>query len=190
MALIFSFIADNRAISGILFRINAVGWYQGKANNLHWFARTPDEVVEMIQTSKLTSYSFFFYLVLLMGCATNFCRDVRLYNTLSGNILHGQILDARQTHGQIMLTNQKTGEQFNGDYTSIPNDSSGMVMQSHQWANAYGFSFNKPRAIYGEGILVGSSGTVIEIVYTVDRRSLHGHGVGRDNKGNQYKLHF
>ncbi len=127
-------------------------------------------------------------IVCAIGCATP--RDVKLYHIESGTVITGQIKNAKKTHGHIELINPNSGERFVGEYTSIPNDSNSLSYATSRWAKTYGFSFNKPRMIYGQAIIQGNAGTIIEIVYAVDRKTLHGYGVGRDNNGNQYKLHF
>jgi hypothetical protein len=60
----------------------------------------------------------------------------------------------------------------------------------YEWATAFGFSFDERNRIYGAATMVGDKNTIIEAVYSVDRQSLHGHGVARDNQGGRYKLHF
>jgi hypothetical protein len=46
-----------------------------------------------------------------------------------------------------------------------------------------------PGKQFGTATVVGD-GLVIDVVYAVDPWSAHGHGVGKDNKGNNYKLQF
>lgn len=133
-----------------------------------------------------------------------------MYNLDTGNIIEGVIQDARQTSGTITAENRSTGEKFSGEYTSIPADRVKQSMgvagsdvhaqgttndsyfsySGYGWANAYGFSFDQPTKIFGAATLVGDNGTVVEVVYAVDRRQLHGHGIGRDNRGNRYRVHF
>ena len=149
-------------------------------------------------------------LFMFVACAVAVPRTARMYDLDKGTIIEGLIKDARQTHGIITAENRATGERFAGEYTSITDDrvkssfgiaasktsgyatggTSHLSYSGYGWANAYGFSFDQPRKIFGAATIVGDKGTVIEIVYAVDRRNLHGHGVGRDNKGNRYKVHF
>ncbi len=152
-----------------------------------------------------------FVLFLFSSCvAPTIPRSVRLYDLNNGNITEAFIEDARQIHGTITAINNATGENFSGEYTSIRDDvakpaiglvrskTSGYVTgnslslygSSYGWATAYGFSFDKPNKLYGAATLIGNKGSIIEIIYEVDRNALHGHGVGRDNHGNRYKLHF
>lgn len=126
---------------------------------------------------------------LALGCAP-VPREVRIYDLETGAIITAQIKDARQTHGEISMIHPSTGETFTGEYTSIPRDKINKSFFSTHWGMVYGFSFNEPRAIYGQATCIGNRGTTIEIVYAVDRKTLHGHGVGRDNSGNEYKVHF
>jgi hypothetical protein len=147
----------------------------------------------------------FLILFLFSSCAAPAIpRTVRLYDLNKGSVMEAFIEDARQIHGKITAVNHETGESFTGEYTSIRDDvvkssygsgyvtggPSSLYHSSYGWATAYGFSFDQPTKIYGAATLVGNRGTVIEVVYAVDRRVLHGHGVGRDNQGNRYKLHF
>jgi hypothetical protein len=90
------------------------------------------------------------------------------------------------------------GEFFEGEVSTV----SGMSMSSwtasataagsggYAWANAMGFGFNQPGVQYGSGVVVGNKGTVIEAVYAVDPWTAHGYGVGKDNKGNRYRIQF
>jgi hypothetical protein len=151
--------------------------------------------------------------LLLMQCLGSACavpRTARLYDLDTGIVMEAYIEDARQTQGRITAVNPVTGENFTGEYTSIRNDvvrssygiggssvsgyaTSGATSLSYSgygWATAYGFSFDQPTALYGAATLVGDKGTVIEVVYQVDRRTVHGYGVGRDNQGGRYKDHF
>jgi len=153
----------------------------------------------------------FAILLLISSCAVpKVARTGRLYNLANGNVMETVIEDARQVHGMIRAINRQTGENFEGEYNSVRNDvvsgtygmkqtntsvfgtgaSAPLSLSSYGWATAYGFSFNERTKIYGAATLVGNKGTVIEVVYAVDRHSLHGYGVGRDNRGGHYKMHF
>ncbi len=137
-------------------------------------------------------------------------RSVRLYDMDKGVTIEAVINDARQVHGEITAKNQITGEFFIGEYNSIRDDvvrsssalggsfGSGygsvgpysLSQSGYGWATAYGFSFEERNRIYGAATMVGDKSTIIEAVYSVDRQSLHGYGVARDNHGGFYKLHF
>jgi hypothetical protein len=90
------------------------------------------------------------------------------------------------------------GEYFEGAASTV----SGMSMSfatgsasaasggSFAWANAMGFAFNQPGVQYGSSVAVGNKGTVIEALYAVDPWTMHGFGVGKDNKGNRYRVQF
>jgi hypothetical protein len=151
--------------------------------------------------------------LLLLQCLSLACavpRTARLYDLDKGIVMEAYVADARQSHGKITAVNPVSGETFTGEYTSVANDvirssygmggsnvsgyatsgASSLSYSGYGWATAYGFSFDQPTASYGAATLVGNEGTVIEIVYQVDRRTQHGYGVGRDNQGGRYKLHF
>ena len=150
-------------------------------------------------------------LFLFLSCvAPSVQRSVRLYDIDKGVTIEAVIKDARQVHGEITAKNQSTGEAFVGEYNSIRDDvartTSGLggsyglgygsvgpysLSQSgYGWATAFGFSFEERNRIYGAATMVGDKNTIIEAVYSVDRQSLHGYGVARDNLGGHYKLHF
>ena len=151
------------------------------------------------------------FLFLFLSCvASPIPRSVRLYDMDKGVTIEAVIKDARQVHGEITAKNQSTGEAFVGEYNSIRDDvartTSGLggsygsgygsvgpysLSQSgYGWATAFGFSFEERNRIYGAATMVGDKNTIIEAVYSVDRQSLHGYGVARDNLGGHYKLHF
>jgi hypothetical protein len=147
-------------------------------------------------------------LVIISGCvASAIPRSARLYDMDKGVVIEALIEDARKVHGQITAKNQITGENF---VNSIRDDvarrsqsmggsfgsGSGSVgpysssQSGYDWAMAFGFSFEERNRIYGAATMVGDKNTIIEAVYSVDRQSLHGYGVARDNQGGRYKLHF
>jgi hypothetical protein len=151
-------------------------------------------VIVIIRKKKIMirKYGPLLFAVLFIICATGCAvrRDIRLYDMESVTVITGQIKNARKTHGQFEMTNPTSGERFFGEYSSIPNDSTGLSFVTSRQAKAYGFSVNKPRTIFGQAILRGDSGTIMEIEYAVDRKSLHGYGLGQDNQGNRYKVQF
>ena len=58
-------------------------------------------------------------------------------------------------------------------------------------AKEYGFGTNSNAKPAGTGIVVGSEGTVIEIIlYDVERELKSGDGIGRDNNGNFYRVYL
>ncbi len=156
-------------------------------------------------------FSLFLVLFLFSSCVSSpISRSVRLYDMEKGVTIEAVIKDARQVHGQITAKNQITGEVFIGEYNSIRDDiarrTSGLggsfgsgygsvgpysfSQSGYAWATAIGFSFEENNRIYGAATMVGNKNTIIEAVYSVDRQSLHGYGVARDNLGAHYKLHF
>jgi hypothetical protein len=158
-----------------------------------------------------TSILLISILFLFSSCvAPPISRSVRLYDMDKGVTIEAVIKDARQVHGKITGKNQTTGEFFVGDYNSIRDDvvrkssalggsfGSGhgsvgpysLSQSGYSWATAFGFSFEERNRIYGAATMVGDKNTIIEAVYSVDRQSLHGYGVARDNHGGFYKLHF
>jgi hypothetical protein len=132
------------------------------------------------------------WLLLLAACASS----GRLYNLDTGEVLNASYENFGTGRGKITATTA-SGSTLAGGYTTI----SGMGMSTalgtasasgsggYAWATAQGFSFNQPGQQYGSATLVGG-GLVIDIVYVVDPWTGNGHGVGRDNKGGRYRVHF
>jgi hypothetical protein len=150
-------------------------------------------------------------LTFISGCLSSAVpRSGRLYDMDKGIVIEALIEDARKVHGRITAKNTMTGEIFVGEYNSIRDDvarrsqtaggsfgsGSGNVgpysssQSGYDWAMAFGFSFEERNRIYGAATMVGDKSTIIEAVYSVDRQSLHGYGVARDNQGGRYKVHF
>jgi hypothetical protein len=150
-------------------------------------------------------------LIVFSSCTKSpISRTVRLYDMDKGTTIEAFINDARQVHGEITAKNKVSGEVFVGEYNSIRDDVArtssslggafgsnlgsvgpyALSQSGYSWATALGFSFEERNKIYGAATMIGDRKTIIEAVYAVDRQSLHGYGVARDNIGTFYKLHF
>ncbi|WP_281951406.1 hypothetical protein [Nitrosophilus kaiyonis] len=132
-------------------------------------------------------------LIIFNGCT----RHARLYNLNTGNVLTASFKDYGIGHGEITLK-MSNGTVLKGEYSTINdtnynyaliNGSAASNDNQYAWAIAQGFSFNQPGKQFGSAIVSGE-GIIIDIVYVVDPWTGHGYGVGKDNKGNKYKIQF
>lgn len=138
------------------------------------------------------NFLFAALVVAIGGCATT----ARLYNLDTGDVLNASFENYGTGHGQITVT-RPDGRKLSGEYTTVSDMSysSGFATanaagsRGYAWAAAQGFSFSQPGKQFGSATLVGQ-GLVIDIVYVVDPWTSHGYGVGRDNKGDRYKVQF
>ncbi len=120
----------------------------------------------------------------------------RLYNLDTGEVLNITYENYGTGRGKITAITG-SGKNLAGEYTTISDmgfsTSVGTATASgssgYAWAIAQGFSFSQPGRQYGTGTLAGD-GIVIDVVYIVDPWTGNGHGVGRDNKGGKYRVHF
>ncbi len=148
------------------------------------------------------------------SCATQptqpFPLQARIYDLDTGAVIQGTIPDARQTHGFLSGSNTRTGEALQGEYSTLIDDrvtrsysnaqahtvgraglgTMPFTYSSYTWATGYGLTFDDPTLLYGGATLIGNKGTTIDIVYGINRYTLHGYGVGRDAKGKRYKVYF
>ena len=104
--------------------------------------------------------------------------------------------------GGIKLT-MPDGEVCSGKWSSIAPTSSSIStgfgsasfsngMQT-AWATAFGTSITSaivPGVNRGEAMLVGASGTVMQVLFFTGSGTANGTGVATDNKGNSYKVLF
>lgn len=130
--------------------------------------------------------------LILAACAST----ARFYNVDTGEVLNAVYENYGTGRGKITATTS-SGKTLVGEYTTI----SGMAFSTsvgtatavgargYAWATAQGFSFSQPGQQYGAATLVGD-GMILDIVYVVDPWSGNGHGVGRDNKGGKFRVHF
>ena len=64
-------------------------------------------------------------------------------------------------------------------------------VEQNSWFQVYGFGPASDAKPVGTATLIGDKGTVLEIVlYSINLRSGFGNGVGRDNKGNWYRVYI
>ena len=130
--------------------------------------------------------------VLVSACASS----ARLYNLDTGEVLEATYENYGTGRGRI-TAKTPAGFTLSGEYTTISGasfsfgGSSGHFVAGGQfgWAGAQGFSVTQPGQQIGSATLVGG-GMVIDIVYAVDPWSGRGQGVGRDNRGGRYRVHF
>ncbi len=140
-----------------------------------------------------------FSLLLCAGIFASGCtRQARLYpvegplSKQNSQVLEAQWLDSWSGSGWIKLT-LPDGEECKGEYTTLEGGgtsfSSGGLFANSTWATHWGNTYSSPNTNRGTATLIGNKGTVIEIEYFVTFGS-RGSGLGEDNKGNIYKIHF
>lgn len=130
--------------------------------------------------------------LVLCGCSTT----AKLYSLDTGEVIHASFENLVRGHGRIQAT-LADGQVMEGEYSTIGDTSllrftaTGQAWETdgYAWAAAQGFSFNQPGKKYGRAALVGG-GRVIDFVYAVSPVTSDGHGIGRDNEGNLYKIVF
>lgn len=136
-------------------------------------------------------------LFFLVGCGvhTTPTGDMlygKMYDVSDGAVLTFEIQPAIQS-GAMRAYNPATGERFEGPFTSTYRR--GGVSQG-TFARYYaevpdnfgGTSFPSSDLM---GILVGDRGTIIEVYLESNTGMLpSGHGIGRDNAGRRYQIHF
>jgi hypothetical protein len=132
---------------------------------------------------------FLIAIALLLGaCASS----ARLYNLDTGEILSATYENYGTGRGRITLRTP-SGATLSGEYTTISGAGmswgAGSASGSFGWATAQGFSFHQPGQQFGSATVVGG-GMVIDLVYAVDPWTGRGQGVGRDNRGGRYRVHF
>ena len=123
----------------------------------------------------------------------------RIYNLSTGEVF---ILTARTNpagHSLVAAGPTKSGETFNGEATSIDNrirsygSSYGRVSNPGVLTDSYistsTYATTTPGYQNGSAILIGSQGTVIDILYRVAQTGI-GEGEGKDNKSNSYRIQF
>ncbi len=89
------------------------------------------------------------------------------------------------------------GEIFDGEYhirgkNYKPDSRTEFFMnEANSIAEEYGFGKNSDAKPVGTGIIIGSEGTVIDIIfYDVQGNLKSGDGIGRDNNGNYYRVYL
>lgn len=140
--------------------------------------------------------------VVLSACASVPAERVftsRMYNLSTGEVITGVSRTNRAGHSVITAGPTKSGETFTGEATSIDNrvrsssygggriSTPGVLTDSYIRTSSY--STTTPGYQNGSAILVGSQGTVIDILYRVSLSGT-GEGEGKDNKGVSYRIQF
>jgi hypothetical protein len=144
---------------------------------------------------------------LVFGLALASCASVpvdrvfhsRMYNLSTGEVITGVSHVDPYGHSTITAGPSKAGETFTGEATSIDNrvrsSSYGSAtvrnpgVFTDQYISSSSYSTTTPGFQNGTAILVGSQGTVIDILYRVSV-SGSGEGEGQDNKGVKYRIQF
>jgi hypothetical protein len=123
----------------------------------------------------------------------------RMYNLSTGEVITGISRTNRAGQSIITAGPTKSGETFTGEATSIDNriatssfgggrvSTPGVLSDSYIRTSSY--STSTPGYQNGSAILVGSQGTVIDILYRVSLSGI-GEGEGQDNNGVKYRLQF
>lgn len=123
----------------------------------------------------------------------------RMYNLSTGEIVTGISRTNRAGQSVITAGPTKSGETFTGEATSIDNrvatsthgggrvSTPGVLTDTYIRTSSY--STSTPGYQNGSAILVGSQGTVIDILYRVSLSGL-GEGEGQDNNGVRYRVQF
>ncbi len=140
-------------------------------------------------------------LALFTGCQNNSVMLVPVEGPLAASPRGLQTTIKWETaeHGTLRVV-LPDGEICTGKHTTIPEGavasgfrmtfSSQLLSSSETLAGGYGRSSNLANKQYGQGLLVGNKGTVIQVEFFSSASSHHGFGLAQDNKGNRYKLVF
>jgi len=122
-----------------------------------------------------------------------------MYNLSTGEVITAISRTNRAGQSLITAGPTKSGETFNGEATSIDNrirtstygggrvSTPGVLTDTYIRTSSY--STSTPGYQNGTAILIGSQGTVIDILYRVSLSGV-GEGEGKDNKGNGYRIQF
>jgi hypothetical protein len=139
----------------------------------------------------------------------------RLYDLQTGQVLHIQLNGFSEGRGALS-GRLPDGEELTGEYR-VSNSEGHPSPQIHypmasgnasvsdakeqerpdiardqpgkSWTEVYGYGPNSDAVPVGTGVAIGNRGTVVELVfYRANLRDRDGDGVGRDNKGNWYRL--
>ncbi|MDL1956802.1 MAG: hypothetical protein LWW95_07130 [Candidatus Desulfofervidus auxilii] len=130
-------------------------------------------------------FSLFSILFGISGCV----YTATVYNLDTGEVIYAKFQNYWTGHGKITAT-MPDGEKLEGKYSTVSGMNMKSVVAAFPWAQTYSFYFSQPGMQFGTATLTGDKGTVVEIIYVVDPWSSHGWGVGRDNKGNRYRVQF
>ena len=150
----------------------------------------------------LTNYLviIFIHLTMMFSCLPTTIKSLRLYERNSGNIINLVLSKPIYNQGTI-YTSQYEADQgseiFDGEYhihgkKYKPDPRYKHFMnEAKSIAEEYGFGKNSDAKPVGTGIIIGSEGTVIEIIfYDIQGALKSGDGLGRDNNGNFYRVYL
>lgn len=137
---------------------------------------------------------------MFISCIPAKVKSLRLYERDSGNIIHVILTKGDYNQGTI-YTSQYDADQrseiFSGEYhisgrNFVPDKKTTEFMnQAKSISEEYGFGQNSGAKPMGTGIMVGSEGTVIEIIfYDVQGDLKSADGIGKDNNGKYYRVYL
>jgi hypothetical protein len=139
-------------------------------------------------------------LLALAGCSTVPADRVfsgRIYNLATGEVIPFTTHTNRDGKSIVTAGPTASGETFSGEAQSIQNAVQTSTYRSavasnpgetfSTYVSSSSYSISRPGYQNGAGILVGTKGTVIDVVYQVTYAGT-GEGEGKDNKGNHYRL--
>lgn len=121
--------------------------------------------------------------------------NATIVNLKTGATYDATFVQSVRSGGGQMTAEGADGERFTGRFSNSAKDMTAaqalMKIADHvSWAEGKGVIFGQQGELQGTAVLTGDKGTVLDLVYTVDSATGHGSGVGKDNKGNEYKLLF
>ena len=135
----------------------------------------------------------------LSSCFPKYVSSLRLYDKNNGNTIYLVLSESGpKSNDGLIYSSESNSEReiFEGEYYIYGRGRS--TYQQDKFlsdipglAEEYGFGKNSNAKPVGTAILVGTEGTVIDIVfYRVDPNKQTGDGIARDNKGNVYRVYL
>jgi hypothetical protein len=150
--------------------------------------------------------------VFVAGCAGSRTSTARLYNLQSGVVITLHLQTFYEGRGALSAT-MPDGEEVTGEFRiskrehdppqlvrpateNVPSDADGQdtsrttpKQPERSWPEVYGYGPDSDAKPVGTAVGVGNRGTVLEIVlYSANLQDGDADGVGRDNKGNWYRV--
>jgi hypothetical protein len=126
-------------------------------------------------------------LILLCGCGR--MLPGAMYDLRNGQKLDFAIETSRGA-GSMTAYNPSTGETFDGVYSGVFHGGGVAVARAGN-GGCNITAFAPPSGADASGILKGDKGTVISVYLDINPGFRPtGHGIGRDNNGVQYQVHF
>jgi len=137
---------------------------------------------------------------IFISCIPTTVKSLRLYERDSGDIIQVILTKGDYNQGTIYTSQYEAdqgGEIFSGEYHIsgryfVPDKKTTEFMnEAKSISEIYGFGQNSGAKPMGTGIMVGSEGTVIEIVfYDVQGDLKSADGIGKDNKGKYSRVYL